>query len=354
MASRFISRLQRLSVDTFGALAIFRARVRVWLRARPRVAAWIWADRREPPAADGYRHYNSWIFDHFGEQERMLADPARMAFYHAMVQRHVRPGDQVIDLGTGTGILAAFASRAGAARVHALDHSGIIEEARTLAAHNGIGNVRFVGTHSSAFSLDQPVDVILHEQMGDILFDEDMVPNVLDLRDRLLKPGGRILPSRFELYCEPVKLVDRRAVPFLWELNVYGFDYSPMAEKRPPDADYYYIRSDDPSLVDHFLCEPAPILSIDLETLEQNQLPLQLSFNCTVVRAGRMDGYAVYFRALVDDDLTLSTSPLEPGRAPHWGYRILRTEQTYHEIGDEIEILLTSDDWANLDSWRWE
>ena len=30
---------------------------------------------------------------------------------------------------------------------------------------------------------------------------------------RLLKPGGRIVPSRFELYCEPVKVRDDRRIP---------------------------------------------------------------------------------------------------------------------------------------------
>ena len=58
------------------------------------------------------------------------------------------------------------------------------------------------------------------------MFDEAMVPNVCDLRDRLLKPGGLILPSQFELFCEPMTLHDDRRVPFIWELNdEHGFDF---------------------------------------------------------------------------------------------------------------------------------
>ena len=59
-----------------------------------------------------------------------------------------------------------------------------------LAAENGIENVDFEDVHSTKLYLEEPVDVILHEQIGDFLFDEAMVPNVCDLRDRLLKPGG--------------------------------------------------------------------------------------------------------------------------------------------------------------------
>jgi len=115
----------------------------------------------------------------------MLADRRRMDFYHAAIARHIHPGDRVIDLGTGTGILAAFASRAGAATVYAIDHSRILKRARKLAAHNGVANVEFIATHSKDFALAERVDVILHEQMGDWLFNEAMVANVIDLRDRL-------------------------------------------------------------------------------------------------------------------------------------------------------------------------
>ena len=216
----------------------------VWRRLTSRVRAWCHAVarrfRRPPAGAAGadarYRAYNGWYFAQLGEQERMLADKPRMAFYHAAIARHVQPGDRVIDLGTGTGILAAFAARRGAAKVYAIDHSAILKHARTLAAHNRVRNIDFIATHSQDFRLDERVDVIVHEQMGDWLFDEAMVANITDLRDRLLKPGGRILPSRFEFYCEPVKLRDRSQVPFIWELEVHGYDYSCLEAQPAPGA----------------------------------------------------------------------------------------------------------------------
>ena len=151
--------------------------------------------RRTLSPAERYREFNGRYFSDFYEQERMLADKPRMEFYRAAIQRHIQPGDRVIDLGTGTGILAALASRRGAAKVYAIDHSSILETARTLAQANRIERVDFIATHSTEFSLSERVDVIVHEQMGDCLFDEAMVANVCDLRDRLLKPDGLILPS---------------------------------------------------------------------------------------------------------------------------------------------------------------
>jgi type I protein arginine methyltransferase len=343
---------QRVSVTFFSFLRRIATRVRRAVAARPGLAAWFWTQTDDSPESR-YRAFNGQYFANFFEQERMLADGPRMRFYDEAIKRHIQPGDRVIDLGTGTGILAALAARRGAAKVYALDHSTILEHARTLAAHNDIQNVEFIAQHSSAFTIDEKVDVILHEQMGDCLFDESMVANVADLRDRLLKPGGRILPSRFQLFCEPVKLRDDRVVPYLWEMNVKGYDYSCLERNRPQDSEYYRRSSSDLSLVDHFLGEPEPILAVDLQTLNDADLPKVVEFTRTVVNAGRLDGYVVYFRALVDEDLCLSTAPRDPGRAPHWGFRFLRTDRDDFECGDQIRVSLTVGRWPDLDSWRW-
>jgi protein arginine N-methyltransferase 1 len=346
----FSRSLQRLSAAVFSALRRGLAQCGKWVRARPRLAAWLY----RPGSADAdYREFNGWYFAHFSEQEKMLADRPRMDFYHAAIARHVHPGDRVIDLGTGTGILAAFAARQGAAKVYALDHSDILKHARRLAAHNRLEHVEFIAIHSRDFKKADRVDVILHEQMGDFLFDEAMVTNVTDLRDRMLKPGGRIVPALFEFFCEPIKVRDDRHIPFIWELNVHGYDYSCMDRSRPQETQYYQHASCDLAVIEHFLGEPEPALKLDLQTLHEADLPRQLHLSRTVVNAGRLDGFAVYFRALVDSDLALSSGPLDAGRAPHWGYRILRTEAATFAKGDVVELTLTVEQWAKPDTWRW-
>lgn len=343
-----LSLSQRLSLRFFSAVRRGLDALRDWLDDRPAVAAWIY-----PAGQHDYREHNGRMFANFHEQERMLADRPRMAFYQSAIARHIQPGDRVIDLGTGTGILAALAARRGATRVYAIDHSQILEHARSLAQANRIENVEFVATHSTEFSLPEPVDVIVHEQMGDCLFDEGMVANVADLRDRLLKPGGLILPSVFEFYCEPIKINDARLVPFIWELEVHGYDYASLERHRPQNPGYYHLVSSDLNLVEHFLGQPEPVLTLDLQTLQESDLPLEIAFTRTVVNPGRMDGYAVFFRARVDGDLSLSSSPLDRGRAPHWGFRILRSERMDLAAGDLIDARLTVGRWTTIDTWRW-
>jgi protein arginine N-methyltransferase 1 len=348
-----ISHFRRLSVRFFSKTRWFFNRWGSRLRQSPRWSAWFYDAPVVRSKSSLYRDYNHRCFADFHQQECMLADQPRMAFYHETIRRHVKPGDRVIDLGTGTGILAAFASRAGAAQVYAIDHSEILDHAEALAVANEISNVEFVAQHSAEFSLDERVDVIVHEQMGDFLFDEAMIPNVCDLRDRLLKPGGLILPSRFGFYCEPIQINASRRVPFIWELNVHGFGYRSLEPSRPEASDYYRLASCDLGVVNCFMSHPEAALEFDLHTVQEASLPKKLQFSRTVTTAGQVDGLAIFMKVQVDDDLVLSSSPKDTGRAPHWGFRILRLGHTEAKVGDTLDVMLEVEDWTYPDTWHW-
>jgi protein arginine N-methyltransferase 1 len=95
------------------------------------------------------------------------------------------------------------------------------------------------------------------------------------------------------------------------------------------------------------------VIAFDLHTVNEAELPREVRFSRTVLNAGRLDGYAVFFRAKVDDDLSLSSAPLDPRRAPHWGFRILREERADFLAGDVIDVTLKVERWSEINSWRW-
>src|SRR5712672_910520 len=66
----------------------------------------------------------------------LLNDAERMKAYREAVFNTVRPDDVVLDVGTGSGILAMFACQAGARRVYAVDRGDVITTARELAKAN--------------------------------------------------------------------------------------------------------------------------------------------------------------------------------------------------------------------------
>src|SRR4029077_4660535 len=69
-----------------------------------------------------------WMLEGFGSpfaHEPMLLDKIRCDAYRVAMQRMVKPGDVVVDVGAGTGLLSFFALQAGARHVYAIEMTGI-------------------------------------------------------------------------------------------------------------------------------------------------------------------------------------------------------------------------------------
>ena len=136
----------------------------------------------------------------------LLNDSHRMRAYRQAVFNAVRPGDIVLDVGTGSGILAIFACQAGAKHVYAGDRGDIIILAREIARVNNFGDrITFLQKDVRQVKLDEPVDVITSELIAKAVLGQNMAELIGFCRDNFLKSGGRILPEKVELRIAPVE-----------------------------------------------------------------------------------------------------------------------------------------------------
>lgn len=295
------------------------------------------------------------VFTDMGVHDRMLADSVRVDTYAAGLAKHVREGDVVVDLGTGTGILSFLALKAKPKVVHALDHSDIIEGARTVARANGITGVEFHRVNSRRFELPGKADVVIHEQIGDYLFDEAMVVNLLDLRDRVLREGGRIVPAEFDLNIDPVQLTDEGPIPLAWQQTLHGIDFGALRDRYSDHAPKLRRDLRGRRRFDRLLAAPEPVFSIDLNACEGPDLPRSLSYRRPIASDGRLDGFCVSFVARFDDDIYLNSSPFAPAerRPSSWKIPVLRVEPETVSAGDEISFTLEAEDLAEPRTWRW-
>ena len=131
----------------------------------------------------------------------MVADRARVEGYARAIERAVRPGDAVLEIGTGTGLFAVLACRAGARRVYAIETDDIVEVARANAAANGVADrIEFFHAMSTEVELPERVAVIVSDLRGVLPLYEGHLESVIDARARFLAPGGRLVPRRDRLF----------------------------------------------------------------------------------------------------------------------------------------------------------
>ena len=146
------------------------------------------------------------FFYYYGQlwhQQNMLQDRTRTGLYFEAITSQLRSinikDKIVLDVGTGTGILAMFAAKAGARKVYAVEASAMAHSAKELIKANGLDSVIEV-LHGKVEKIELPgkdtkVDVIVSESMGFMLLHERMLEVFCVARDRFLKPGGLMLPT---------------------------------------------------------------------------------------------------------------------------------------------------------------
>ena len=155
------------------------------------------------------------FYSQFLHQGNMLADLVRTgAYQQAMLANSIDFHNKVVlDVGTGTGILAFFAAQAGARFVYAVDASDSVNIAKQLAKANGLESKVMV-VKGKIEQIELPgleqinggyVDIIVSEPIGFLLVHERMLESYIVARERFLKPSvGLMLPTSGDMILAPI------------------------------------------------------------------------------------------------------------------------------------------------------
>jgi type II protein arginine methyltransferase len=136
----------------------------------------------------------------------MLNDHERNDALAVALERRIVPGSSVLDIGSGTGLLAMMAVRAGAGRVVGCETNPVMAEiARQVVAAHGMADIITIVTKRSTDvrvgpDLDKPVDFIVSEIVDCGLIGEGLLPTMVHAREHLLAPGGQILPESGRIF----------------------------------------------------------------------------------------------------------------------------------------------------------
>ncbi|KAK4481205.1 hypothetical protein RD792_012087 [Penstemon davidsonii] len=282
-------------------------------------------------------------------QKEMLCDRVRMdAYYNSIFKnKHHFEGKVVLDVGTGSGILAIWSAQAGARKVYAVEATKMAEHAAELVKSNELQHVVEVieGTMED-ITLPEKVDVIISEWMGYFLLRESMLDSVLCARDRWLKPNGVMYPSHARMWLAPIKstLVDQKMNDFEGSMddwycfiddtkNYYGVDMSALTKPFTHEQKKYYLQTSiwnnlHPNQV---IGTPVIIKEIDCLTTTVDDISnVRASVSSSITEenarlAGIAGWFDVHFRGSSENpaqnEIELNTGPNEDS-GTHWGQQV--------------------------------
>ncbi|OWM65978.1 hypothetical protein CDL15_Pgr015403 [Punica granatum] len=299
-------------------------------------------------------------------QKEMLSDRVRMdAYYDAIFKnKHHFIGKTVLDVGTGSGILAIWSAQAGARKVYAVEATKMSEHARSLVKANNLQEVVEVIEGSiEDITLPEKVDVIISEWMGYFLLRESMFDSVICARDRWLKPTGVMYPSHARMWLAPIrsrlgeqKMNDYEASMEDWYCFLndtgthYGVDMSVLSKPFSEEQERYYLQTALwNNLHPHQVIGSAAIvkeidcLTATVDDILEVRSNISSSINVCGTRLNGFGGwFDVHFRGRREDpahaEIELTTAPSVDG-GTHWGQQVfLLHPQISVDEGDNINV----------------
>ena len=239
-----------------------------------------------------------------GFHDAMLRDTARNTAYAAAIAA-AAPGRRVLDIGTGSGLLAMMAARAGAAHVYACEANPMLDRDRDLGGG---------------------AELIVSEIFSDNLLGEGVLPALRHARAELCVPDVLVLPPAAAIR---VALIDHPGAEAAVG-EVAGFDLAlfgrhvKRVHKFKPQTDRLSLRSD-----------PADLFAFDFtaDTPVPGRARVRVkSFG------GRISGVVQWLRLTIAPGLNYENAPGSEGSL-HWVLRYIPLDSPRAtRAGEEIAI----------------
>lgn len=244
-------------------------------------------------------------YDLIGYGSMVQSEP-RMSAYAAALRGAVTPGCTVIDLGAGPGVFAILACVYGAGKVVAIDPDPAINLLHQLAHDNGFSDrIEIIQGKSTDYTPSSKADVIVSDLRGVMPLYEGHVASIKDARERLLAPGGILIPARDQIRIAAVESpATYQEFDEPWRSNAYDIDLS--AGTR-----FVVNRKIQVSLgEENLLGNPQHLATLDYQHIVDPNLRSKVTL--PIARKGLVHGLLLWFDAELADDASFSNAPGQP------------------------------------------
>ena len=277
----------------------------------------------------------------------MIANAPRVEPYVEALRRSVTPDSVVLDLGCGQGLFALLACRFGARRVYAVEPDSVINIAREAAAANGFADrIEFFQNVSTDVTLPEPATIIISDLRGVLPWFQRHIPSIIDARERLLAPGGVLIPRRDTLWAALVEAPEQyEEIVGPWRNRLYDVDLSAGVSKITNTWRKTRFKAAE------LLTEATRWATLDYHKIESADMRAQISLR--VERPGVAHGIAVWFDAELADEIGFSNRPGAPELIYGNGFYPFPQPVEVRE-GERVEVKLRADMVQDDYVWTWD
>ena len=268
----------------------------------------------------------------------MLNDTKRNEAFDQALAQLIRPQDKVIDIGTGSGILALYAAKARPQKVLACEVSKeLVEIAKSLTqSHPCIQVVHSLSTHLKSDD-GETFDVLVTETFDAGLFGEHILETLDHAWKNLLHTQSKIVPSKAKVYialgtCPKVYQSHRLCKKQIGNLT---FDKLHVSSQQQENYDCH--KKIKPEAI---LSEVNTLLEVDFQdrTVIEECLKSTLDYHhqLKVREKGQADCIVMWFDLYLTESIYIKTGPQNPDSC--WNPAVFVLDAPLQvEVNDQIQ-----------------
>jgi len=266
----------------------------------------------------------------------MINDDERNAAYERALNRAVTPDSIVFEIGTGSGLVAMMAARAGAKHVVTCEAVPILaERAKETIARNGFSDrITVLSKRSTQVKLGEDLpekaDIFVSELINIGMLAPNMLPMIQHARANLVKPDARIIPEAAVVWgvlmqCDHLASINPVRTVAGFDMGAFDIFRSPGYAQIDLGADPHRVLSGRVRVLD---------FDFRMAMKTEDMRPLAMIANS----AGTCHGICFWFDLILDSETTYRSE--SRSRTNHWKQAIhFFPEPVAVQEGDRLDVV---------------